>query len=164
MARRDVSDFMRHHARHLGFVVGVEQNAGVDEEEAAGQREGVDLFRIDDLDGERNLGVGVAHQVLPDPVDVFRDDRIVDNLGLPLDFLGHLLAQRDFFLDRVEVHALADIAIADFVGVLFLAAGEGGCHPDAWYEEGKESNRSRGLPTHHGLREEFHCRHSCDLL
>ena len=114
------ADFVRHHAGHLGFVVGVQQNPGVDEEEPARQREGVDLFRIDHLDGERNFRIRVPHQILANPVHVFGDDRIVDNLGLTLHFLGHLLAQRDLFFDRVEVDALTDVAIADFVGIFFF--------------------------------------------
>ena len=49
----------------------------------------------------------------PDAVDVLGDHRIVDDLGLALHFLGQLLAQADLFLQRVEVDALADIAVAD---------------------------------------------------
>ena len=112
---------MRHHAGQFGFGIGLQDQAGVHEEESAGQREGVHFFGIEHLDGERNLGVGVADQVLAHAVDVFGDDRIVDDLGLALHFLRQLLAERDLLLERVEVHALADIAIADLVGI-FLSS------------------------------------------
>ena len=56
----------------------------------------------------------------PIAVDVLGHDGIVDDLRLALHFLRHLLAQRDFFLDRVEVDTLADIAIADLIGIFFL--------------------------------------------
>ena len=66
MPRRHVRDLVRHHARHFGFVIGIQQNAGIHEKEAARQRERIDLFGIDHFDRERNLGIGVANQVLPD--------------------------------------------------------------------------------------------------
>ena len=120
VARRDVRDLVRHDAGQFGFVLGLQDQAGVHEEEAARQRERVHFFGVEHLDGEGHLGVGVAHQVLADAVDVLGDDRIVDDLGLALDFLRQLLAEGDFFLERVEVDALADIAIADFVGIFLL--------------------------------------------
>jgi len=39
VARRDVRDFVRHHARQFGFAIGFQNPAGVDEEESARQRE-----------------------------------------------------------------------------------------------------------------------------
>jgi len=121
--RGDVRDLVRHHARQFRLRVGFENQPRVHEEEAARQRERVNVFRIDDLDGEWHLGVGVAHQVLAHPVHIFGNHRIVDNLRLPLDVLRELLAQRDFFIDRVEIDALADVAIADLVGILLFVAG-----------------------------------------
>src|ERR1022692_854671 len=47
---------------------------------------------------ERNFGVGIAHQVLTDPVHILGDDRVIDDFGLALDFLRQLLAEGDFFL------------------------------------------------------------------
>jgi hypothetical protein len=35
---------------------------------------------------------------LPDPIDVFRDDRIIDEFRGTLNFLRQPLAQRDFLL------------------------------------------------------------------
>ena len=44
---------------------------------------------------------------------------IVDDFRLALHFLRQLLAECDFLLQGVEVHTLADIAVADFLGVSF---------------------------------------------
>ena len=118
--RGDVGDFVSHHAGQLSFVIGFQKQAGIDEEEPARQGKCVHFFRIQHLDGEGDLGVGVPHQILAHAVDVLRDDRVVDDLALALHFLGQLFAEGDFFLQRVEVHALADIAVSDGVRVLFL--------------------------------------------
>jgi hypothetical protein len=94
-------------------------------EEPARQRERVHLFGIQHFDGERNFGVGVAHQVLADPVHIFGDDRIIHNLGLAFDFLRQLLAYGDFLFQGVEIDALTHIPIADLVGIFFLVVGKG---------------------------------------
>ena len=117
MARGHVRDLVRHHARQFGFAIRLQDQARVHEEEPAGQSESVHLFGIDHLDGERNFGVGIAHQVLADPVDVLGDDRVVDDLGLALHFLRQPLAEGDFLLQRPEIDAFADVPIADFVGI-----------------------------------------------
>ena len=62
----------------------------------------------------------VADDVLSYAIHVLRDDRIVDDLGLVLHFLGQLLAEGDLFLQRVEVRTLGDIAIADLVRILLF--------------------------------------------
>src|SRR5205085_10501865 len=72
------------------------------------------------FDGERNLAIRIADDVLTDAVHVLRDDGVVDDLGLPLDILREAFAQRDFLLERIPVEAAADVAIADFLGVLLL--------------------------------------------
>ena len=92
----------------------------MNENEPAGQSEGVQIVRVDDLAGNGHLGVGVPHQALADPVHVFADQRIVEHARLPLHFLGQLLAQRNFLFDGIEIDALADIAIADLVDILLL--------------------------------------------
>ena len=43
---RDVRDFVREHARELALVLRFEQQPAVDADEAAGQREGVDLLSL----------------------------------------------------------------------------------------------------------------------
>ena len=123
VAGGDVRDFMRHDAGQFGFGFGLQHQPGVHEEEAAGQGERVDFFGIQHLDGEGNLGVGVPHQILADAVDVFGNDRIVDDLGLALHFLRQLFAECDFLFQGVEVDAFADIAIADLFGIFFLVPG-----------------------------------------
>ena len=69
--RRHVRDFMRHHAGQFRFVVRLQNQPGIHEEESARQRERVHFFGVDHFDRERHLGVGIAHQVLADAIDVF---------------------------------------------------------------------------------------------
>ena len=130
VARRDVRDLVRHDAGQFGFGFGLQHQAGVHEEESAGQREGVHLFGIQHLDGEGNLGVGIPDEVLADAIDVLGDDRVVDDLGLALHFLRQLLAESDLLLEGVEVDALADIAIADFFRIV-LSSCPRRTHPPA---------------------------------
>ena len=118
--RRDVSDLVRHHACELGFVLRLQDQPGVHEEEAARQRHRVHFFGVQHLDRDRHLRVRVADEVLADAIDVLGDDRIVDDFRLALDLLRDLLAERDLLLDRVEVDALADVAIADGIGIFLF--------------------------------------------
>ena len=125
VTRRDVRNFVRHHAGQFGFVVGSENQTAVDVEESAGKRERVDFVGFDDFDREWNLRVGVPDEILADAVDVFVDRRIVDQLDLAFDFRGQLAAHRDLFFERDEVDAaLVDVAISDVVdiGILRLFA------------------------------------------
>ncbi len=57
VSRADVSDFMGHHARKLGFFVRVQNQSAIYVKEATRQREGVHDVRIDHLDGEWNMRV-----------------------------------------------------------------------------------------------------------
>jgi len=111
---------MRHHSGQFRFVVGLQDQAGVNEEESARKSECVDFLGIENFDCERDFRVRIAYQVLADAVYVFRDDRIVDDLRGPLDFLGVLLTDRDFFLDRVPVNFARNGAIADRIRILLL--------------------------------------------
>ena len=103
MTRRNVRNLVRHHTGQFGFFVGFQQHAGVHEEKSARQGEGVHFIGIDNFDSEGNLGVGVTHQVLAEPVHVLANRRIVQQLGLPPHFLGKLLAQSHLFLDGVNI-------------------------------------------------------------
>src|ERR1035437_1175792 len=116
----DVGNLVGHDAGEFGFRFGLEDEARVDEEESAGKGEGVDFLGIQDLDGERHFGVRVADEILPDAVDVFGDDGVVNDLGLALHFLRQLLAECDFLFQGVEVQTFADVAVADFLGIFLL--------------------------------------------
>jgi hypothetical protein len=117
MARCHVGDLVRHYAGQFRFGIRFQNQPGVDEEESTRQGECIDILAVDHLNGERHLRIGIAHQILPNPVDILGDNRIVDDLGLPLHFLGELFAERDFFFDRVEVNAFTDVSIADLIGI-----------------------------------------------
>jgi hypothetical protein len=122
-----VRDFVRQHARELGFVVGLQNEAGVDEHETAGQGEGVDFVGVDDLNAEWHLGIGVVRHVLHQAVDVLGDRGIVHHFGLAFGLLGHLFPQADLALDGVEVDPFADVAIPDLVGIVFGVFAFGEC-------------------------------------
>ncbi len=71
------------------------------------------------------MRVRIADEILADAVDVLVDDRVVDELGLALDFGGELFAEGDFAFERVEIYAVADVAVADGVHVLLGALLDG---------------------------------------
>ena len=119
--RANVRDFVRHYAGQLRFLIRVQDQPAIDVEKSAGQRERVHHVGIDHLDGEGNLGVGIAHQVLPHAVHVLVDHRIVDELRALFHFLRQLFAQRDLALHRIKIQPLADVAVSDGVDVLFGA-------------------------------------------
>ncbi len=124
VARRNMGDFMRHHSRQFRLVAGAQDKAGIDEQESARQGKGIDLIGIDYFDGKWHLGVGVVRQILSEPVNIFRDYRVVHDSGLALHLLGHLFAECDFLLDRVEIHTLSRIGVANIVGSFLLVAGQ----------------------------------------
>src|SRR5262249_22504140 len=65
-------------------------------------------------DCERDFGVGMEHYVLRDAVDIFVDDRVVDDLGRAVDIGGKLAADSDLFFERIELYRpLVDVALAD---------------------------------------------------
>ena len=76
--------------RPRGFLIGSQNQTAVDVKETTGKRKGVDLFRVDHLDCEGDLRVGIADQVLTDTVDILDDHRIGDELGSPVDIRGEL--------------------------------------------------------------------------
>ncbi len=121
VARGDVRNFVGHHAGEFGFFLRAEDQAAVDIEKSTRQCEGVDFVGIDHFDGEGHARIGIAHQVLPHAVHVFGDHRVIDQLGGALDFLRESLAEGDFVLQRIQIDAFADAAIANgfhvFLGV-----------------------------------------------
>ena len=92
-------DFVRHDSGELGFIVSGEDEAGIHIKESTGKREGIDLVRFDNLDGEGNLRIRVANDVLSDAIDVFADRGVVEQFDLPLDFCSELPAHPDFLLE-----------------------------------------------------------------
>jgi hypothetical protein len=80
VARGDVRNFVGHDAGEFGLFLGAKDQAAVNIEKAAGEGEGVDFVRVNDLDGEGHARIGVADKVLADAVDVFGDDGIVNHL------------------------------------------------------------------------------------
>ena len=103
MAGGDVRDLMRHDARKFGLIISGENEAGIHIEKASGKCEGIDVVRINDLDGEWDERIRVAHQVLPDPINVFGNRRVLDQLGRRLHLLRVLLAHRKLALQSVPV-------------------------------------------------------------
>jgi len=60
---------------------------------------------------------------LANAIDVFSDDRIIDQFGRAFHFLGELFAETDFAFDGIEINAFADAAIADRVDILLGVLG-----------------------------------------
>jgi len=94
-----MSNFVRHDAGQFSLVVGFQNESRVHEEETSRESEGVHFFRIQNFDREGDFGVGVPHQVLAYPVHIFRNNRVVNQLGLPLDLLRQLFANRNLLLE-----------------------------------------------------------------
>ena len=119
----DVGGLVGHDAGKFGLFVSGHDEAGVDVEEAAGKGHGVDLVRVDDLDGEGDLAIGVLDDVLTDAVDVFDDDGVGDEVGGLLDLHRVGLADADLPVGGVPVAdaATADVAVAYGVDVIFAA-------------------------------------------
>ena len=110
MAGCDVRDFVGHNTGQLGFVVSGENESFIYVKETARQCERVYFVRINDLDRERHLCIGVQHDVLPNAVHVFGDNRIVDKLGLAID-LRSRLASHPHFLFSGAAHLGDDSGI-----------------------------------------------------
>src|SRR5437764_15462328 len=91
----------------------------MDENEPTRKRERVDLVRLDNLEGNREHHVRTAGKILPQTVYVFRDDRVIDNPRLLLNFYRQLFAEGDLLLHAVEVDAARNLAVADRFGVFF---------------------------------------------
>ena len=123
MPRRYVRNLVRHHPGKFRFLVCRHNQSRVDIEEAAWEREGIQFVRVNHLNGERHLGIGVAHQILPNAIDILRHHRILNQLDAGLHLLGILLAHADFALNGVPVaHAApADLAVTDGVHVILAA-------------------------------------------
>ena len=73
VTRGNVSDFVRHHAREFGFVVGGENQTFINVEKSAGQGEGIHFVAVNNFNSEGNFRVRVQHDVLTYAVDVFGD-------------------------------------------------------------------------------------------
>ena len=109
-----MGDFVGHDAGKLVFLTrGLEQPA-VDVQEAARQREGVDLRPVDYFYRERDLQVGVTRHVLGYSIDVLVDHRVGDEFGGTVDLRRILPPGGDFPLlgdDALVRHlAIADLA------------------------------------------------------
>ncbi len=91
MPQRHVADLVRQHARHLPFRLGLLDHAAVRVHRPAGQRKGVDLAQIDDVEGVAELvvaklGRNVLDEPGADPIDVVVDPIVVQHRHLLLDF------------------------------------------------------------------------------
>ena len=85
-----MGNLVGHHAGQFRFRLRGQEQPGVDKAETAGQRKGIDVIGINDLNRERDLGIGIANQVLTDAVDKLAHDRVHHDPGL----LFYLLGQR----------------------------------------------------------------------
>src|SRR5437763_237574 len=94
MTGGDVSDLARDYAGQFGLPIRREDQSTVDIQETAGKPVGARYVAgIDDLDGERDRRVGIAHDLLRKPVDVVVDQRIVDDPGIAIEGRGQAAPQ-----------------------------------------------------------------------
>ena len=124
MAGADVRNLVRHHAGQFRFVVGGKYQARVHKEEAAGKRKRIDLIGVDDLDNERDLGIGVTNKVLSDAVHILGNHRVLHHLSRAVYLLGETSSQRNLLFDGVPVAhapAAAYVAVSDGAEVVDAA-------------------------------------------
>lgn len=123
---RDVCDLVRHHSGKLGLIVGRDYQALIDIEEASGECKGVYLVAVNDLDGERDLGVGMKNYVLADAVHVLGDHRVFHQLCLLFDLRCKLAAQLDLLFPGTTepsdelVESSVDVPLPDHRGIFVL--------------------------------------------
>ena len=97
VARRHMGNLVRHHARQLRFALGLQNQPRIHEKESSREVNAFALLGVQDLDRERDLRVRVQDDVLADAVDVFGDDRVGDELRLPVYLGGELASERHLF-------------------------------------------------------------------
>ena len=137
MTRRDVREFVGDDAGELGIGSRLVDEAGIHEEEAAGECEGVDLFTVQDGEFHRDLYVGIGCDAVGHGLNVVLDVLVVDfarHQAVELEILERILAEFDvLFLVRfpfahadvfdVPVNALAGLAIGDGFDDALLESG-----------------------------------------
>ena len=127
---------MRHDSGKFRFVVRFEYQAFVHIEIAARKGEGIDLVGIDNLDVERDLGVGVFDDILADAVDVFAYNGVFHKARRLLEFGCDLGAQFYFLLQGYEIgenfeNPPGNITIPDILHVAVLPECKTGCDEQA---------------------------------
>src|SRR5208283_705740 len=119
VARSHVGNLVRHHACEFRFFLSPQDQAAVNVEETAGQRESIHFIGIDNLDRKGNLSVGIANQILPHAIHILRNDWVVNQLRTALHFLRERFAERNFVFQGVKVNSLADVAVPNRIHVVF---------------------------------------------
>src|SRR5262245_885078 len=111
---RNMRDLVRKDAGHFRLIVGCLEQSAIDIEKAAREGEGVDVIRIDHLDREGDFSIGMQHNILRYPVDVFRDQRVGDEFRAPINLCGELATERYFFVQSIESQlTFVDIPLAN---------------------------------------------------
>src|ERR1700756_4536908 len=111
--------FMGHDPPQLRLLLGAKNQPAIHIKESSRQREGIDLVGIDHLDREWYSRVRIAHEILSDAIYIFRDDRVVDELGRALDLLRQLLTECNFLFQRVEVRTFSHLPVPDRLDIIF---------------------------------------------
>ena len=105
-------DLMGHHAGKLSLVFSGENQSGIHVKKATRKREGVDVVRFNDFDGEWDQRIRIANQILPERIDVVLYFSVFDQLRRGLDLIGVLLAHGNLVFQAVPI---ADATIASDV-------------------------------------------------
>jgi len=106
VAERDVGHLMGDDAGELSFVVGGGDEAGVDINGSAREREGIDVLVGDQAEGKREpAGMGGPGETLADLAQVVSYLTVVDDGQLAFNLRGGFLAELDILLSGEEVPA-----------------------------------------------------------
>ena len=101
VAHANVCDLVREHAGEFGRVARLLEDAAVQVDVAAADREGVERVVLDDRETvDERLRLGGADQLLADVVDVAEHDRVGDEGRLGADLGGHASGDLPLALDR----------------------------------------------------------------
>ena len=111
--QRDVADLVGHDARGFAFGLGRLDHAAVDEHRSAGQREGVDVAHVDDLEGVAELvvpklGRNRGDQAAAEILDIGRHLSFAHQRQLLPSFARGFPPQLDVLLDLVLVFRRRD--------------------------------------------------------
>src|SRR5207245_3488708 len=117
----NMCNFVRHDADQFGFSVGSEDECAVHVQEAARETVGArHVAGVDDLDGEWAFRVGVADDLLAEPVYIVVDYGIVEELGAAVERGSKSLSQLPFTFCRIYIDAAADTPLADAVDIILV--------------------------------------------
>jgi len=123
MASANVRDLVSHHPSQLGLAVSCKNGSRVHINKPARKRHRIDHIRVNNLESKWHLRIRITNQILPQPIHIFSNNRIRNELRSRIHHLTILFAHLYVAFDGIPVSqaASADFAVADGVDVIFAA-------------------------------------------